>query len=138
MHRSTFNTFLTQLLVAHSKCPMLSDCFSCEWHIHTQWRQHWDWSIITAQGLCSVTSDCDPMDCSPPGAATVEFSRQECWSGLLFPTSGDLPDPGTEPVSHVSCTGRGILSRWHRLGGPYYSINWLKQVSSYIVHYYFE
>ena len=25
------------------------------------------------------------------------FSRQECWSGLLFPSPGDLPDPGIEP-----------------------------------------
>ena len=27
------------------------------------------------------------------------FSRQEYWSGLLFPPSGDLPDPGIEPTS---------------------------------------
>ena len=27
------------------------------------------------------------------------FSRQEYWSGLAFPSSGDLPDPGIEPVS---------------------------------------
>ena len=27
------------------------------------------------------------------------FSRQECWSGLLFPSPGDLPDPGNEPRS---------------------------------------
>ena len=27
------------------------------------------------------------------------FSRQEYWSGLPFPLPGDLPDPGTEPVS---------------------------------------
>ena len=25
------------------------------------------------------------------------FSRQEYWNGLPFPSSGDLPDPGTEP-----------------------------------------
>ena len=24
----------------------------------------------------------------------MEFSRQEYWSGLLFPSPGDLPDPG--------------------------------------------
>ena len=24
----------------------------------------------------------------------MEFSRQECWSGLPFPSQGDLPDPG--------------------------------------------
>ena len=27
------------------------------------------------------------------------FPRQEDWSGLPFPTPGDLPDPGTEPAS---------------------------------------
>ena len=30
---------------------------------------------------------------------SMEFSRQEYWSGLLFPTSGDLPHPGIKPVS---------------------------------------
>ena len=27
------------------------------------------------------------------------FSRQQYWSGLPFPSAGDLPDPGTEPRS---------------------------------------
>ena len=27
------------------------------------------------------------------------FSRQECWSGLPFPSPGYLPDPGIEPRS---------------------------------------
>ena len=30
---------------------------------------------------------------------SMEFSRQEYWSGLPFPAPGDLPDPGTEPRS---------------------------------------
>ena len=29
------------------------------------------------------------------------FSRQEYWSGLLFLSPGDLPDPGIEPRSPV-------------------------------------
>ena len=29
---------------------------------------------------------------------SMEFPRQEYWSGLPFPTSGDLPDPGIEPM----------------------------------------
>ena len=29
----------------------------------------------------------------------TEFSRQEYWSGLPFPSPGDLPDPGIEPGS---------------------------------------
>ena len=32
----------------------------------------------------------------------MEFSRQEYWSGLPFPTPGDLPGPGIEPMSLVS------------------------------------
>ena len=30
---------------------------------------------------------------------SVGFSRQEYWSGLPFPSPGDLPDPGIEPPS---------------------------------------
>ena len=29
----------------------------------------------------------------------MEFSRQEYWSGLPFPSPQDLPNPGTEPQS---------------------------------------
>ena len=32
----------------------------------------------------------------------MEFSREEYWSGLLFPYPVDLPDPGIEPMSSVS------------------------------------
>ena len=41
----------------------------------------------------------DPMDCSPPGSSVHDFPRQEYWSGLPFPSAGDLPDPGFKPVS---------------------------------------
>ena len=43
---------------------------------------------------------CDPMGSNlhqaPP---SMGFSRQEYWSGLPFPSPGDLPDPGIEPRS---------------------------------------
>ena len=43
---------------------------------------------------------CDPMDYiahqAPP---SMEFSRQQYWSGVPFPSPGDLPDPGIEPRS---------------------------------------
>ena len=45
---------------------------------------------------------CDPMDsiaCQAP--LTMEFSRQEYWSGLPCPPPGDLPDPGIKPWSPV-------------------------------------
>ena len=41
-----------------------------------------------------------PMDCSLPGSSVHGgFSRQEYWSGFPFPPSGDLPNPGIEPMS---------------------------------------
>ena len=42
---------------------------------------------------------------STPWAAACQallsmgFPRQEYWSGLPFPSPGDLPDPGIEPTS---------------------------------------
>ena len=33
---------------------------------------------------------------------SMGFSRQEYWSGLPFPTPGDLPDPGIKLVSLMS------------------------------------
>ena len=35
----------------------------------------------------------------------MEFSRQENWSELPFPSPGDLPDPETEPTSPVLAGG---------------------------------
>ena len=36
----------------------------------------------------------------------MEFSRREYWSGLLFPSPGDLPDPGIKsgfPALETDC-----------------------------------
>ena len=41
--------------------------------------------------LCPIL--CNPMDCR----LSMGFSRQEYWSGLPFPSTEDLPNPGTEP-----------------------------------------
>ena len=45
---------------------------------------------------------CDSMDLAHQASLSMEFSRQEYWSGLPCPPSGDLPDPGFEPESHTS------------------------------------
>ena len=55
--------------------------------------------VLVAQSCLTL---CDPMDCRPPGSS-VEFSRQEYWSGLPFPSPGDLPNPGIKPRSPVVC-----------------------------------
>ena len=48
---------------------------------------------------------CDPMDCSLQAPLSMGFSRQEYWSGLPFPTSGNFPKPGIwfSPKLHLLC-----------------------------------
>ena len=38
----------------------------------------------------------DPVHCIPPDSSSMEFSRQEYWGGLPFPSPGDFLDPGVE------------------------------------------
>ena len=61
-------------------------------------------SLCMCAQLCLTL--CNHMDCS------LGFPRQECWSGLPFPTPGDLPHPGIEPTSLASPTlvGRFITT----------------------------
>ena len=58
------------------------------------------------------------------------FSRQDYWSGLPFPSPGDLPDPGIEPTSPVSLTkdktlGLGVrnLNHWTTRKSLYLLLN---------------
>ena len=57
---------------------------------------------VCAKSLQSCLTVCDAKDCSLPGSFVHGFSRQEYWSGLPCPPPGDLPNPGTEPVSLTS------------------------------------
>ena len=50
--------------------------------------------------LCPTV--CDLMGHSPPDSSVHGFSRQEHWSGLQCPPSGDLPDPGIKSTSFMS------------------------------------
>ena len=42
-----------------------------------------------------------PRGLAHQATLSMWFSKQEYWSGLPFPSPGDLPDPGIEPVSLV-------------------------------------
>ena len=48
----------------------------------------------------SIVSDsATPWTIARQAPLSMEFSRQEYWSGLPFPSPGDLLDPGIEPRS---------------------------------------
>ena len=57
---------------------------------------------VCAQAFQSCPTLCDPTDGSLPGSSVQGFSRQEYWTGLPSPPSGDLPDPGIQPGSSES------------------------------------
>ena len=65
-------------------------------------RLNWAAQEEKTQRYCSVMlALCDPVDCSPPGSSVLGFSRKEHWSGLPFPSPGDLADPGIKARSPV-------------------------------------
>ena len=54
-------------------------------------------SLFSCVGLFAT-----PWTLACQAALSMEFSRQEYWSGLPCPPPGDLPDPEVEPTSPVS------------------------------------
>ena len=49
--------------------------------------------------LTVMSNSATPWTAARQAPLSMEFSMQEYWSGLPFSTSGDLPDPGIEPMS---------------------------------------
>ena len=51
------------------------------------------------KSLSRVRPFATPWTVAYQAPQSMEFSRQEYWSGLPFPSPGSLPDPGIEPGS---------------------------------------
>ena len=54
---------------------------------------------MSAQSLCCVLLFATLWTVAHLAPLSMEFSRQEYWSGLPFLSPGDLPDPGIKPGS---------------------------------------
>ena len=54
---------------------------------------------VKVKSLSRVRLFATPWTVAYQAPPSVGFSRQECWSGLPFPSPGDLPDPGIKPWS---------------------------------------
>ena len=83
--------------------------------------------------MCVCVSVCSVMSNSlwPPGLLTrqpplsMEFSSQEYWRGLPFPTPWDLPDPGIALASHASPALAGRFFTTVAPGKPHLSVTQL-------------
>ena len=51
------------------------------------------------KSLSRVRLFATPWTVAYQASPSMGFSRQEYWSGLPFPSPGNLPDPGIEPSS---------------------------------------
>ena len=79
------------------------------------------YNLYVCVPACSVMSNSLwPMDYSLPGSCpllllgeSVGLSRQEYWSSLLFPPSGDLPTPGLNPhLLHWQANSSPLHHQW--------------------------
>ena len=75
-------------------------------------------TCMHAKLLQSCLTLYDSMDSSPKAPLSMGFCRQECWSGLPFPSPGDLPDPGIKPMSLVAPALAGGHFTTEPLGKP--------------------
>ena len=74
---------------------------------------------------CSVMSSsfATPLTVARQVPLSMGFPREKYWSGLPFPSQGDLPNPGTEPTSPAWQADSLPVSR---LGSPFKSITQLQ------------
>ena len=74
-----------------------------------------------------------PWTVARQASLSMEFSRQECWSGLPFPPLGGLPDPGFKPTSPapLALAGR-FFNHWATREAPRVSLIIHEEVSSYL------
>ena len=54
---------------------------------------------LNVESLSRVRFFVTPWTVAYQAPLPMGFSKQEYWSGLPFPSPGDLPDPGIEPGS---------------------------------------
>ena len=69
-------------------------CFHDTYYCLSEIPQH---SIVLVAQSCPTL--CNPGTVALQSFLPMEFSRQESWSGLPFPSPGDLPDSGIKPES---------------------------------------
>ena len=61
-------------------------------------------SLFLKLCLCAQSSPtlCDSIDSSMPASSVYGIFRQRYWTGLPFPSQGDLPNLGNEPLCLMS------------------------------------
>ena len=72
------------------------------------------WLKVKGKSLSRVRLFATPWTVTYSAPPSMGFSRQESWSGVPFPSPGDLPNPGI-----ISCNCRQTLCRLGHQESPY-------------------
>ena len=67
------------------------------------WKRKWSHSVMSDSVI--------PWTVAYQAPPSMGFSRQEYWSGLSFPSPGDLPNPGIELVSSPTLQADSLPSK---------------------------
>ena len=67
---------------------------------------------VKVKSLSRVQLFATPWTVAHQAPPSMGFSNQEYWSGLPFPSPGDLPDPGIKYQTQVSCTVGRCFNLW--------------------------
>ena len=81
------------------------------------WRQGFSMKVAAVSVLCHVQFFETPWTVARQTPLSMGFPTQEYCSGLPFPSPGDLPNPGIEPVSpefqadslSLRCQGKPLI-----------------------------
>ena len=99
---------------------------------------------IIAMVLIHAQLFATPWTVTHQASLSMEFSGQEYWSGLPFPTPGDLPTRGIEStVCYVSCIGKWIFTT-QLPGNSFFNLKNVLTFDSYqhllssLMHFYFS
>ena len=85
-----FESHLCILICQHLLASTMNSGTVALWGVLIKtWKWKWSHSVVSNSVI--------PWAVAHQAPPSMGFSRQEYWSGLPFPSPGDLPDPGIEP-----------------------------------------
>ena len=110
-----------RIRIQHSMYPLGEPYLSWDEN-RVAFSSSWGYILVAAWLIGCIMVRISPVQlfATPHGlfCLSMGFSRQEYWSGLPFPTPGDLPDPGVEPESPVSPVLASRFFTTEPLGSP--------------------
>ena len=101
MHWSTWNSSFSALCIMHALCIYIFSEILLSKVLTTNSLPSFACACVLSR-LTHIRLFVTPWTLTCQAPLSMGFSRQEYWSGLLWPPSGALPDSGIEPVSPTS------------------------------------